>query len=611
MPPDQDRIADAKLELIRKWIEAGAMEQAGDRATTVKKSALTFDASGALQAENILPQHALRQPPSNARRVAAVSSLACAPAAPLVAIAQPNQILMFQLPTAELLAVIPTPADYTPLQVKFSRDGRYLLVAGGHHGQSGRVHVFDVSNGRLVAVVGDELDVALTADIQSNNQAIALGGPQRLLRSYDLATGERKFEVEQHTEWIQCVAYRPQGDALASGDRAGGVFWWEAETGREIRPVTGHAAAITAMDWRSDGTVMATASEDGTVRIWEYPSARQLRTVNAHGGGVSTVRFLADGRLVSGGRDNKVRLWSAELQPVAEFGPLPDVVLSVDASTASGLLVAGDWQGNVRCWQLESREAGPELSLLPPTLQSRLAAAQQELQAHQAAWAKLTKQCDDLRMALQAATVSHDNALAMASRASDELTQLVESERSAEQGHVDDSTGAAMVDIERRADQAAQQIQDLTSKRTELTRQLLQLDQQRMQARQNEEALQSRVHAAEQELADFMRLREILPQAVVLAEAAAETAESRLRVMETVRDRFVVIQSTVQAAVQDSADNAPLTAQIKSFRERTAAELANHERRVQAARSAVEDARQAVFAARMQLDYYHAVYDSE
>ena len=76
-------------------------------------------------------------------------------------------------------------------------------------------------------------------------------------------------EIKKHTDWVTAVEFSPDGVLLATGDRNGGLFVWEAATGREFLTLRGHTATITDVSWRADSNVLASASEDGTVRLWE------------------------------------------------------------------------------------------------------------------------------------------------------------------------------------------------------------------------------------------------------------------------------------------------------------------------------------------------------
>ena len=63
---------------------------------------------------------------------------------------------------------------------------------------------------------------------------VAVGGPGRVVRVYDVADGHKVRDIKKHTEWITAIEFSPDGALLATGDRNGGLQVWEAATGREV-----------------------------------------------------------------------------------------------------------------------------------------------------------------------------------------------------------------------------------------------------------------------------------------------------------------------------------------------------------------------------------------
>ena len=148
------------------------------------------------------------------------------------------------------------------------------------------------------------------------------------------------------------MEFSPDGVLLATADRAGGVWVWEAGTDREFQALEGHKAAVTAMSWRDDSNVLATAGEDGTIALWAMENGKRIKNISAHPGGATSVQFLHDGRLVSGGRDRTVKLWGGGGNQIRQFEPFGELVMKVAATHDGGRIVAGDWSGEVRLARL-------------------------------------------------------------------------------------------------------------------------------------------------------------------------------------------------------------------------------------------------------------------
>ena len=238
-------------------------------------------------------------------------SMATSPWAPIVAIAAPKQVLLYNSNTFDLVGVLPFP-EGIPNVVKFSRNGSLILAGGGEPGKSGKVVLWNVTSGERVAEIGDEPDAVLAADVSADQSLVALGGSGKLVKIYSLKDGELVHSLKKHTEWIFSLEFSPDGVLLASGDRNGGLVVWESESGREFYTLAGHTGAITAVSWRDDSNILASGSEDTTIRLWEMINGTQVKSWGGHGGGVLSLQVTHDGRIVSAGRDRVVKIWSPD-----------------------------------------------------------------------------------------------------------------------------------------------------------------------------------------------------------------------------------------------------------------------------------------------------------
>src|SRR5262245_16117377 len=274
MPPKSAKIPDAQIALLKLWIEQGAKENAGSKvnipAAPKTDIGLKSVVKGRPEGPPPLPAAGKLKldPVLVARRPGAVLALAASPWAPLAAVGGQKQVILYNTDTGDLAGVIPF--DHGQINsIKFSRNGKFLLVAGGKGGASGKAVLYKVETGEQVLEVGkSETDAILSADISADQTQIAVGGPSKLVRVYSTLDGSVLREIKKHTDWVTAVEYSPDGVLLATGDRNGGLFVWEAFTGREYFALRGHTAMITDVSWRDDSNVLASSSEDTTVKLW-------------------------------------------------------------------------------------------------------------------------------------------------------------------------------------------------------------------------------------------------------------------------------------------------------------------------------------------------------
>ncbi|MFZ5833388.1 MAG: c-type cytochrome domain-containing protein [Planctomycetota bacterium] len=350
MPPNQDKIELAKLDIIKRWIDEGALRDSGSKAVAPKKLALDLAAAvSTMKPEGPppMPQGLDLTPVSTVARPGAVTALAASPWAPLVAIAGQKQISLYNTDTAELVGILHFPEGLAQ-DLRFSRNGSLLVVGGGHAAKAGKAVLFDVRTGRRVTEVGDELDSVLAADVSSDQKRVAIGGPTRLLRVFLTSDGSLDYEQSKHTDWLLAVAFSPDGNLLASADRAAGLQIWEAETGTEFLNLEGHKGPVTAVAWRPDSKLVLSSSEDGTVKLWDMAEGRAIRSINAHPTGVTCLSVAHDGRVATGGRDKIVKIWDAAGKQLRALPPMQDVVLEVALNYDGSRVIAGDYSGEVR-----------------------------------------------------------------------------------------------------------------------------------------------------------------------------------------------------------------------------------------------------------------------
>ena len=392
MPP-KAKLSDKEIGVIRQWIEGGLLQGAGSKALAANKPtvdlALKSGAIGRPDGPPPMPGPLSLEPFARPTRGTPLGAIASSPWAPVVALAGAHQIVLYHTGDLEFLGVLPFP-EGTLCDLKFSRNGQLLLAGGGRGGHSGLVTVWDLATTERVITVGDQYDSVLAADLSADQQWIALGGPDRVLKIYRTKDGALEHRLKKHTEWVTAVEFSPDSKYLATGDRNGGLVLWEAATGQEMFTLPGHKGAITALTWRGDSALFASASEDGTVKLWQAADGSPLRSLNAHPGGALAARFHHDGRLVTCGRDNKVQLWDTTGKNLATLpftGELPNRVTFSDDGRK---VIGSDWRGQVFVWDAKSGQALGELAANPPTLAERPHQGAQRVASLQADVAKNT-----------------------------------------------------------------------------------------------------------------------------------------------------------------------------------------------------------------------------
>ncbi len=430
MPPNRGKMADKELAIFKKWIAGGVLENLGSKAVAGKPSvdlSLNAAAIGKPSGPPPMPGDLLLEPVVTVKRPTAVTGLAASPWAPVFAVAGQKQIVLYHADSLNLLGILPFSDGtelFQPEDLKFSRNGKLVVVSGGHAGKSGRVSVFDITNGERIITIGagQEFDSVLSGDISPDQSKIATGGPSKMVRVYSTKDGSVLYKIKKHTDWVTAAAFSPNGEWLATGDRNGGIVIWDADNGIEIHNLAGHKSAVTMLNWRGDSKLLASSSEDGAVKSWEMQDGRQVKTASPHPAGAACVSYAHDGRIVTCGRDNQVTSWSADGTKLKSFEFTNELPVRAVFSHDDARVIATDWSGKVTVWNAATGKRIEELAANPPAIAAQLAAAQKRLQELQSGAAKSDPVSDGNAVALaqaakEVASASNELARAMASLA--------------------------------------------------------------------------------------------------------------------------------------------------------------------------------------------------
>ena len=371
MPPNRPRLEEKDLEVFKKWIAGGLLENLAGK--PVAAGAPSIDLAlkpGAIvkpEGPPPMPLHLPVEPIVHTPHTTAITGLASSPWAPLIAVAGQKQVLLYNSDTLSLLGILPFP-EGQPVDLKFSPSGKLLLASGGLAAKAGRIIVWDVTTGEKFLTVGGEYDTILASDIRPDQSQIAFGGPSRLVKIYSTKTGEVTHKIKKHTDWVTAVAFSPDGEMLATSDRNGGISVWDPDNAQELFTLAGHKSSVTALSWRGDSKLLASASEDGTVKLWEMKEGKQVKSWTAHGAGVLSVNYSQEGKLVTCGRDSAIILWNSNGTKIHSLASPPELPLRVIFNHDATRIFATDFSGHVQAWTTKDGKLSGELDANPQQL---------------------------------------------------------------------------------------------------------------------------------------------------------------------------------------------------------------------------------------------------
>jgi len=177
--------------------------------------------------------------------------------------------------------------------------------------------------------------------------------------------------TENHTRWINSIAWSPDGKQVVSSGYDGTIRIWDVETERQIGDpflqIDNDNDSIfhVDVDWSQDGR-LASSDKDGNIRIWD-PNTRQQIGDPLIGDRFAIVTWSQDGKLASGGKYGNILVWKPQIEDTPiQLNGHSDMVNDIAWSPDDTLLASGSADGSARMWDpITGQQIGNPLFIDP------------------------------------------------------------------------------------------------------------------------------------------------------------------------------------------------------------------------------------------------------
>lgn len=239
---------------------------------------------------------------------------------------------------------------------------------------------------------------AVNLAFSPDSRVVAAGSADKLIRLWDVATGELVREFVGHGELVEDICFSPDGGQLFSVSWDKTVRQWNTATGEMVRQFGALPDIGYGIDVSTDGRYLFAGSNDGMIIMWniengkeirrfsvekklrdiaispngellaagyvggpeggiylfEVATAKIIRKFTGHRQSLRSLKFSPDGNyLVSGSADHTVRYWDVMVgTEVFGFSGHTDEVSAVDISPDGRLAISSSIDETIRLWSL-------------------------------------------------------------------------------------------------------------------------------------------------------------------------------------------------------------------------------------------------------------------
>ena len=291
-------------------------------------------------------------------------------------------------PVAGLKAAWDARLDDHVIAIAWSPDGSRLAAAS----VSGPISLFSGIDGARVLDLPGHRHGTMAISWSADGTLLASGGQDGKARLWNGVTGEMVAEVDGGAQWVECVAFSPvkQFLATAAGRK---LRLWDA-TGNLLLEYPDHPSTITDIQWQPnqlffataaygrlstfrcetpvpakefawkgsilriawspDGNHVATGNQDATVHFWYRKSGKDLE-MSGYPAKVRELAWDSGGRFLATGGSPVVTIWDCSGKGPAGSRPIElkghyELISALAYQHKGPLLASGGRDGRVGIW---------------------------------------------------------------------------------------------------------------------------------------------------------------------------------------------------------------------------------------------------------------------
>lgn len=315
MPMGGRKLAAGELEIVKKWIDAGAKpDPSGSSKPSVQQAR-----------PNIKPRGTVKP---------ALFSLAWNGG---VLAAGGYQTARLLDGSGKQAAALDGEAEAVRA-IAVSNDGKRIAAAGGLPGRQGEVKIWDTASRQLVATIDGHSDCIYAVAFSPDGQTVATASYDKMIYLWDAKTGRQIRPLKDHIDAIYALAFTPDGSRLISAAADRTIKIWDPSTGERRYTLSEPTDGVNAIAISPDGKMAAAAGIDKTIRVWTLgEKGGELRSsLIAHEDAILRLAWSPDGKyLVSASADRSIKIFLAA--DLSEVRTIPN-----QQEWISGLAISGD-----------------------------------------------------------------------------------------------------------------------------------------------------------------------------------------------------------------------------------------------------------------------------
>ncbi|KAI3386822.1 hypothetical protein SNEBB_003685 [Seison nebaliae] len=163
---------------------------------------------------------------------------------------------------------------------------------------------------KLYRVISGHLGWVRSVAVEPGNEWFATGSADRMIKIWDLASGELKLSLTGHISSVRGLAVSPRHPYLFSCGEDKQVKCWDLEMNKVVRHYHGHLSACQCLALHPSLDILVTGGRDSVARLWDMRMKVQIHCLSGHRNTVASCLCQStDPQIITGSYDSTIRGW--------------------------------------------------------------------------------------------------------------------------------------------------------------------------------------------------------------------------------------------------------------------------------------------------------------
>jgi WD40 repeat protein len=229
--------------------------------------------------------------------------------------------------------------------IAYSPDGTMLASA-----ESNTVNIYNLASRKVLHTLIGHSDVVNCIAFSPVENILASGSSDTTIKLWDIANGEELSTQPGGGTGVGDVAFSPDGKILASVVSDKVIKLWAVTSGAELRLFSDYIAVGIAF---SPARGIMAAADFGVIKLWNIASHQVLNTLEMNTCCVGPIAFSPDGKILASGNNTTIQLWDVANLELRKLTGHEEMVFSL-AFSPDGTKLASESGTTIKIWDIAS-----------------------------------------------------------------------------------------------------------------------------------------------------------------------------------------------------------------------------------------------------------------